>query len=125
MQISSPFVDEVKECKQSMRKLRKKIYKHSVGSKGRQSRKSKDSTDEIMHIFRERNIPPFVTEILKKRRSFDMSSIKNIAVTAALPLADIQNRTNAQESEINQLYVVHKERMLDLKARAQTHRPDK
>jgi hypothetical protein len=122
MQISSPFFDEVKECKQSMRKLRKKIYKHSVVSKTKQSRKSKDSTDEIMHIFRERNIPPFVTEILKKRRSFDMSSIKNIAITAPLPLADIQNRTNAQENEINQLYVVHKERMLDLKAKAQIHK---
>ena len=79
-----------------MRKLRKKIYKHSVVTKTKHTRKGKDSTEEIMHIFKQRNIPNFVTEVLKKRRNFDMSSIKNIAITASLPLADIQNRTNAQ-----------------------------
>jgi hypothetical protein len=83
------------ECKVSMRKLRKKIYKHSISGKGL-SKKSKDSTEEIVKIFRDRNIPEFVTDTLRKRRNFDISSIKNIAINILLPLEDIQNRANQQ-----------------------------
>lgn len=79
-----------------MRKLRKKIYKHSISVKGK-GKKLRDSTEEILSIFRQRHIPDFVTETLLKRRNFDISSIKNIAITIQLPLVDIQNRTNQQE----------------------------
>jgi len=92
----SPFVEEIKDCKQRMRKLRKKIYKHSILSKTKLKR-SKDSTEEIISIFKKRNIPEFITENLKKRRSFDVASIKNISVTVELTLSEIQNRTFSQE----------------------------
>jgi len=63
-----------------MRKLRKKIYKHSISTKNK-SKKNRDSTEEIITIFRSRNIPEFVADTLKKRRNFDMSSIKNISIS--------------------------------------------
>lgn len=56
---SSPFVQDIKECKQTMRKLRKKIYKHSISTKNK-AKKNRDSTEEIINIFRSRNIPEFV-----------------------------------------------------------------
>jgi hypothetical protein len=92
----SPFVQEITDCKQRMRKLRKKIYKHSILSKTK-LRRNKDNTEEIMSIFKQRNIPEFITENLKKRRSFDVASIKNISVPLELPLLEIQNRTFSQE----------------------------
>ena len=57
--ISSPFIGEIKDCKLSMRKLRKKIYKHCISKQ--KSKKLKDSTEEIIEIFKERNVPTFVT----------------------------------------------------------------
>ena len=93
--VSSPFLCEIKECKQSMRKLRKKIYKQcSTKPKGR---KNKDNTEVILDIFQQRNIPEFVTQSLKKRRSFDITSIKNIVINAPLPLEDIRNKVANQE----------------------------
>jgi hypothetical protein len=93
--LTSPFIDSIKDCKQTMRKLRKKIYKHSISTKPK-VRKAKDSTEEIIEIFRVRKIPEFVTETLKKRRNFDLSSIKNIAINTLLTLQEIQCRTNQQ-----------------------------
>ena len=93
--LSSPFMASIKECKLAMRKLRKKIYKHSISGKPQQKR-LRDTTDQIIEIFRERQVPEFVTEALRKRRNFDISSIKNIAILIQLPLEEIQNRTNLQ-----------------------------
>ena len=93
--LSSPFMDSIKECKMTMRKLRKKIYKHSISTKSH-PKKNRDSTDQIIEIFRERQIPEFVTDTLRKRRNFDISSIKNIAILTQLPLGEIQNRANMQ-----------------------------
>lgn len=100
-----------------MRKLRKKIYKHSVQSK-HTVKKSKDCTEQIMSIFKTRGVPSFVTETLKKRRSFDMTSIKNIAIYDFLPFEEILARTNKQEEEVNQLYADHKQRMQEIKEKA-------
>lgn len=54
--LSSPFIHSIKECKMTMRKLRKKIYKHSISTKTK-AKKSKDNTEEIIDIFRQRDIP--------------------------------------------------------------------
>jgi hypothetical protein len=78
-----------------MRKLRKKIYKHSISNKNK-GKKCRDNTDEIMDIMRIRSVPEFVVESLKKRRNFDMSSIKNIVVNAQLPLEEVKNLVNTQ-----------------------------
>lgn len=94
--LSSPFMDSIRECKLTMRKLRKKIYKHSISSKPAPKR-LRDTTDQIIEIFRERQVPEFVTDTLRKRRNFDISSIKNIAILTQLPLREIQDRTNLQE----------------------------
>ena len=104
--IASPFLSDIKECRLSMRKLRKKIYKHCLSK--HKHKKQKDNTEEIIEIFRKRNVPAFVTETLKKRRNFDMSSIKNIIINAALPLEEIRNKVNLQEMEVDSLYSEHK-----------------
>ena len=92
-----------------MRKLRKKIYKHCINKQ--KSKKQKDTTEEIIDIFKQRNVPGFVTETLKKRRSFDMTSIKNIVINSSLPLEELRNRVNMQEREVDSLYFDHKKRM--------------
>ena len=89
-----------------MRKLRKKIYKQCVVSK--KSKKVKDSSDQILGILNQSHIPEFVTESLKKRRNFDIGSIKNILITAPLPLEDIRNRVNLQEQQVNSLFLEHR-----------------
>lgn len=119
--IDSPFLDSINECKLTMRKLRKKIHK-KCSNPGSTSKKHKDNNDEIIHIFRHRNIPAFVTESLKKRRNFDINSIKNIIINTALPLEDIRNRANLQEQEINNLYSDHKTRMQELRQKAEEER---
>jgi len=79
-----------------MRKLRKKIYKYTILCKNK-AKKNADNTEEIMHIFRKRNVPSFVTETFQRRRNFDMASIKNISINSSLPLADIISITSNQE----------------------------
>jgi hypothetical protein len=104
-----------------MRKLRKKIYKHCVSKQ--KSKKQKDSTQEIIEIFRQRNVPEFVTDFLRKRRSFDVSSIKNILINVPLPLEEIRNRVNLQEREIDGLYFDHKQRMEEERRKEAENRP--
>ena len=72
-------------CRQTMRKLRKKIYKTCRNTR-HPVKKLKENTEEIMDIFVDRKIPDFVTEALKKRRNFDIKSIKNISINTILPL---------------------------------------
>jgi hypothetical protein len=75
--------------------LRKKIYK-KCGSKQKHPIQ-KDSSQKIMDIFRLRKIPDFVIEALKKRRNFDLNSVKNIVINSPLPLEEIRNRVSLQE----------------------------
>lgn len=89
-----------------MRKLRKKIYKQCAVSQ--KNKKVKDSSDQILGILKQNHIPEFVIESLKKRRNFDIGSIKNILITAPLPLEDIRNRVNLQEQQVNSLFLEHR-----------------
>lgn len=93
--VASPFLKEITSCKLTMRKLRKKISKQCSSQQSK--KKAKDNTtDQVLEIFRQRNIPEFVTEALKKRRNFDMGSIKSIVINQPLPLEEIRNRANLQ-----------------------------
>lgn len=120
--IDSPFLDSINECKLTMRKLRKKIHKKCSNPNSNPNKKHKDNNEEIIHIFRNRNIPSFVTDTLRKRRNFDINSIKNIIINTELPLEDIRNRVNIQEQEINNLYLDHKSRMQELRQKAEEER---
>jgi len=82
-------------CRQTMRKLRKKIYKTCRNSH-HTTKKLKENTEEIIDIFLSRKIHDFVTEALRKRRNFDIKSIKNISINTILPIEDIQTRTYSQ-----------------------------
>ena len=62
-----------------MKKLRKKIYKHTL-SHVKIGKKTKDNPEAILDILHERQIPSFVFDNLKKRRNFDLLSIKNIVI---------------------------------------------
>jgi hypothetical protein len=68
-----------------MRKLRKKIYK-TCRNAHHPVKKLKENTEEIIDIFVNRKIPDFVTESLRKRRNFDVKSIKNISINTIIPL---------------------------------------
>jgi len=61
-----------------MRKLRKKIYKYT--STHRPTKKPKDSIHDILTLLKPRKLPDFLVDSIKKRRNFDLSSIKNVVV---------------------------------------------
>lgn len=89
MDIQSPFESDIKQCKMSMRKLRKKIYKYSTTHKVHQ--KSKDSVHGILDRLKEREIPQFLIDSLKKRRNFELNAIKNVNVADDISFTEIKN----------------------------------
>ena len=72
-----------------MRKLRKKIYKYSVTHK--MQPKPKDSGNGVMERLKDRRIPQFLMESVKKRRNIELNGIKNVIVSDGVSLADIKN----------------------------------
>lgn len=76
--VTSPFIEEIPKCKVSMRKLRKKIYKYT--SAQQRPKKVRDSTQDIYNILEHRSIPDFVLDSLKKKRTLDLTSLKNVVI---------------------------------------------
>jgi hypothetical protein len=95
MKISSPFVDYIPECKKNMRKLRKKIYKF-ITSKT-YHKKHQERKDDLLNILKQRDVPVFLFELLSKKKSLDLNSIKNMNVSARLPLREMLEITLKQE----------------------------
>lgn len=62
-----------------MRKLRKKIYKHF--SSTRAVKKSRDQNQDILNILKSRNLPNFVIDPLKKKRTIDFNFLKNVMIS--------------------------------------------
>ena len=62
-------------------------------------------------------MPKFIVEALKKRRSCDLVTLKNIAIANTVPIGDIQNMSSAQEKEITELFSEHKRRMTEIRER--------
>lgn len=109
MEISSPFISEVGECKLIMRRLRKKISKYSNAHK--EAKKSRDQCNDILNILKGRNLPPFVMETIKKRRTFDLISLKNVVMVGESSLGDMVSLVDSQEAEISALFAEHKQRL--------------
>lgn len=107
--IQSPFLKDIPQCKTVLRKLRKKIYKYS--SVHRLTKKPKDTTHDIMGLLASRNIPSYVTDSLKKKRTIDIHNIKNVHVAEAVSLSEIMSMASSQEQEISKLFEEHKSRM--------------
>lgn len=87
MKISSPFVEFIPDCKKNMRRLRKKIYKF-ITSKN-YHRRQQDTTNDLISILAQRDIPQFVVEQLNKRKTIDLTAIRNLSVPVRLPLREI------------------------------------
>jgi len=92
-----------------MRKLRKKINKYSNNHK--QAKKSRDQCNDILNILKSRNLPPFVIDTIKKRRTFDLITLKNVVMTGDSNLPDMISLANTQEAEIQALFADHKLRL--------------
>jgi hypothetical protein len=74
-----------------MRKLRKKIYKHlvSVGP----AKKGKEQNQNLMGILKTRNLPNFLIDILKKKRTIDFNFLKNVTVSSMASPEEIAKLT--------------------------------
>ena len=81
-----------------MRKLRKKIYKHLLVSGP--AKKSKESNQNLLGILKSRNLPNYILDPLKKRRSIDFNFLKNVVVPDMASPEEIAKLTSNQENEI-------------------------
>lgn len=77
-----------------MRKLRKKIYKYTVSHK--RTRKIRDFTQDIFNILDKRTVPDFLIDSLKKKRTLDLSSIKNVVINTGSSLPEMLTLVNSQ-----------------------------
>ena len=101
-----------------MRRLRKKLYKHFLHQKGKKKdRKNRDVTEEVIKIFKQRQVPKFVADSVRRRRNFDLATLKNLAINSSLPLEEIRGMSNRQENEITVLFGEHKQRMEEIRER--------
>ena len=82
MKISSPFVEYIPECKRNMRRLRKKIYKF-ITSKN--YLRKHNAPSDLMNILDKAQLPSLVAEQLGRRKSADLSAIKNLNVAVRMP----------------------------------------
>ena len=76
--IQSPFIQDILHSKPIMKKLRKKIYKYT--STHKLTKKPKDSINTIMNLLQRRSLPDFLIDSIKKRRTVDLHSMKNVKV---------------------------------------------
>jgi hypothetical protein len=81
-----------------MRKLRKKIYKFT-NSKN-YPKQHYEPTHDVFEILTNRQVPDFLIDILKKKRNFDFTAIKNIVVASEISLFEMNSLVNKQEMEI-------------------------
>lgn len=102
MNIESPFLKEISACKVMMRKMRKKISKHF--SIARDFKKGKEQNHDILNILKSRNLPNYVIDPLKKRRTFDLNFLKSLTVSSVASLDDVIQMTCNQENEIQSLF---------------------
>lgn len=93
--IASPFINDIPKCKVSMRKLRKKIYKYTVAQA--KPRKVKDLTQDIFTILELRQVPDFVMDSLKKKRTLDLGSLKNVVIGQGSSYNEMSSLVSSQE----------------------------
>lgn len=62
-----------------MRRLRKKISKYT--STHKEAKKPRDQSHDILNILKSRNLPVFILETIKKRRTFDLLCLKNVVLS--------------------------------------------
>lgn len=79
-----------------MRKLRKKIYKHFSAT--RTVKKSRDQNQDILNILKSRNLPNFVIDPLKKKRTIDFNFLKNVMISNMASPEEIAKLTSNQEN---------------------------
>lgn len=79
-----------------MRRLRKKISKYTTAHK--EQRKPRDQSHDIMSILKTRNLPNFVLETIKKRRTFDLLCLKNVVMSGESSLEEMKKLAINQES---------------------------
>ena len=111
--VDSPFIEDIPKCKISMRKLRKKIYKYTSAQP--KSKKVRDSTHDICKLLEMREIPDFVLESLKKKRSLDLNSLKNVVISPGSKLPEMTSMVRSQENEVERIFRDHRARMKTVK----------
>lgn len=109
IQISSPFIKQIPECRLIMRRLRKKISKYT--STHKEAKKPRDQTHDILNLLKDRNLPSFVLDTIRKRRTFDLQCLKNVVMSNQSNLEDMMKLTNDQEKQIQGLFSEHKQRI--------------
>lgn len=63
-----------------MRRLRKKISKYT--STHKEAKKPRDQSHDILNLLKDRNLPSFVLDTIRKRRTFDLQCLKNVVMSS-------------------------------------------
>ena len=92
--VASPFIEEIPKCKVSMRKLRKKIYKYTSAQP--KPKKVRDCTQDIFNMLEIRSIPNFVIESLKKKRTLDLTTLKNVVISPGSSFSEMSSMVRNQ-----------------------------
>jgi len=92
-----------------MRRLRKKISKYT--STHKEAKKPRDQSHDILNILKTRDLPPFIMETIRKRRTFDLLCLKNVVMNGESNLEEMTKLASSQESEIQSLFAEHKLRV--------------
>lgn len=80
--IQSPFVTEAFQCSSAKKKVSKRIKKIANSiykNKNQETKASRDSDQsKIVSILQDRNVPDFLVDFVKKKRIFNLSSLRKI-----------------------------------------------
>lgn len=67
-------------------------------------------TNDIFSILEERQVPSYLLDSLKKKRSYDLTAIKNVGVIGEISLQEMKSLTLDQENETECLFLMHQQR---------------
>jgi hypothetical protein len=69
-----------------MRRLRKKIYKYITS---KHYKKPVSQKRDMLAFIEEANLPPFLEEVLSKKKHIDLTVLKNINVHSRLSISEV------------------------------------
>ena len=92
--IESPFLGDIPECKLAMRRLRKKISKYTSAHK--EAKKPRDQSHDILNILKSRNLPAFILDTIRKRRTFDLLCLKSVVLNGESSLEEMSKLVGNQ-----------------------------
>lgn len=85
-----------------MRNIKNKITMHF--SIAKHINKNKEQNQDLLNILKSPNLPNFIIDPLKKRKTFAKFFLKNVTISKFTSLEDVIKMTCKQENEIKNLF---------------------